>query len=294
MKENILIMRKIIDNVQDGVLVIDRKFKIIFANRVFLEYFGVSEDTIIGEDCRKISKKYSIPCSSIESTCLYDEIIKKGESKTIIPIYHPKERNLEITGTTILDDEGEVVNIIEIFRDITERVKSEIFFSSVIEGIKEGILVISPDFKITFANRAYLDQEKRVLEEIRGMHCYEVSHSIKKPCYEEGEECPTKYSFDTGKEWISIHNHFDREGNKIWVEIKTYPLKDNSGKVFSVIEVINDITDRKKSEEELIKRIRELEEFYELAVGRELRMMELKEEIEKLKSELKKYKNNEI
>jgi len=46
----------------------------------------------------------------------------------------------------------------------------------------------------------------------------------------------------------------------------------------------------KKSEMELKKRVKELEEFYDIAVGRELRMKELKEEIESLKEELKKYK----
>ena len=34
-------------------------------------------------------------------------------------------------------------------------------------------------------------------------------------------------------------------------------------------------------------RIRELEEFYEMAVGRELKMKELKEEMEKLREEVK-------
>lgn len=46
-----------------------------------------------------------------------------------------------------------------------------------------------------------------------------------------------------------------------------------------------------KSEEDLKKRIKELEEFYDMAIGRELRIIELKEEIEGLKEELEKYKN---
>jgi hypothetical protein len=57
------------------------------------------------------------------------------------------------------------------------------------------------------------------------------------------------------------------------------------------------ITERKKaekslksSEKELIKRVKELEEFYKMAVGRELRMKQLKNEIKKLTEELKKYK----
>jgi DNA-binding NtrC family response regulator len=44
----------------------------------------------------------------------------------------------------------------------------------------------------------------------------------------------------------------------------------------------------KKNEKELKKRIQELEEFYDIAIGRELRMMELKRENEKLREKLEK------
>jgi flagellar basal body rod protein FlgF len=54
-----------------------------------------------------------------------------------------------------------------------------------------------------------------------------------------------------------------------------------------------EIAERKRAEEEmkklekaLQKRVKELEEFYDMAVGRELRMKELKEEIERLKKKL--------
>jgi DNA-binding response OmpR family regulator len=48
-----------------------------------------------------------------------------------------------------------------------------------------------------------------------------------------------------------------------------------------------------KREKELSNKVKELEEFYDIAVGRELRMKELKEEIESLKEELEKYKKSE-
>jgi DNA-binding NtrC family response regulator len=53
-------------------------------------------------------------------------------------------------------------------------------------------------------------------------------------------------------------------------------------------------TARKQAEEQLKKRVKELEEFYDMAVNRELRMVELKEEIERLREELKNIKGREI
>jgi PAS domain-containing protein len=58
------------------------------------------------------------------------------------------------------------------------------------------------------------------------------------------------------------------------------------GRVWS----FTDITDQRKSEQEIRKKVKELEDFYQMAVGRELRMVALKEEIENLKKELEHVK----
>lgn len=59
------------------------------------------------------------------------------------------------------------------------------------------------------------------------------------------------------------------------------------GRVWS----FRDVTDSRRGREEIKKRVKELEEFYDMAVGRGLRMKELKEQMEKLKKELGKDKN---
>lgn len=50
--------------------------------------------------------------------------------------------------------------------------------------------------------------------------------------------------------------------------------------------------ERGRAQKEIKKRVKELEEFYNIAIGRELRMKELKDEIEELKEELSKCKKN--
>jgi len=58
------------------------------------------------------------------------------------------------------------------------------------------------------------------------------------------------------------------------------------------LEVKKAVEALQKSEEELKKRIKELEDFYAMTVGRELRMIELKEKIEELQEELRRYKES--
>ncbi|HPM43722.1 MAG TPA: PAS domain S-box protein, partial [Candidatus Omnitrophota bacterium] len=57
-----------------------------------------------------------------------------------------------------------------------------------------------------------------------------------------------------------------------------------------MLAVANDITARKRAEEELQRKMDELERFNKLAVGRELKMLELKSKIEKLESQLESAK----
>jgi C4-dicarboxylate-specific signal transduction histidine kinase len=50
-----------------------------------------------------------------------------------------------------------------------------------------------------------------------------------------------------------------------------------------------EIDERKKAEKELRKRIDELESFYDMSVGRELKLKELREKVEKLQSKLSRF-----
>jgi hypothetical protein len=91
--------------------------------------------------------------------------------------------------------------------------------------------------------------------------------------------------FKTGLSSTEIRK---KDGNHI--EIIIYPLKDSSGKVVSIVEIRRDVTKNVQLNEEVKNRIKELENFYDMAVGRELKMVELKEEIERIKEELRNEK----
>ncbi len=130
--------------------------------------------------------------------------------------------------------------------------KSEEFNRSILETVGEGFIVIDRDFRIISANRAFTEGTNKSLEYIIGEHCYEISHHCPAPCYEAGQLCAVKQVFETGKPHTVKHTHHDAQGKPIYVETNAYPLsKDEHGKVMTVTEILVDITEKKKLEDQL-------------------------------------------
>jgi PAS domain S-box-containing protein len=163
--------------------------------------------------------------------------------------------------------------LLGVFRDVTERLliekalrKSEKFIRDILETVDEGFIVIDRDYRIISANKAYLSQVKMPLEEVIGRHCHEISHGSVEPCYRRGEECSVKHTFDTGEPHTALHIHHDKEKNAVYVETKSYPLRDESGNTVSAIEIINNATEKKKLEEQL-RHAQKMEAVGQLAGG---------------------------
>jgi PAS domain S-box-containing protein len=157
--------------------------------------------------------------------------------------------------------------------DITERKlaeekirKNEEFIRSILDTVDEGFIVIDRDYRILTANKAYCGQVSRPCGEVIGRHCFEISHKINRPCYEEGEECSVRQVFATGEPHAALHKHEDRGGHMLFVETKGFPIRDASGNITSVIETINNITEKHLLEEERLK-TQKLESIGTLAGG---------------------------
>jgi len=78
-----------------------------------------------------------------------------------------------------------------------------------------------------------------------------------------------------------------KDGSTIWTEVTTSSLRDKSGRPIGILGITRNITERKQAEEDLKKKILELEDFHKLTIDRELKMLELKKEIDELKARLK-------
>lgn len=123
------------------------------------------------------------------------------------------------------------------------------FLDAVLNGFSDSVFVIDRDYQILEINEKGLERYHLTQQEALKKHCYEVSHLRDSPCSDKLHPCPLKTVFETGKPFITEHIHHDGEGNELVVALHALPLFDKSGKVTSIVEFNQDITDRKKEEE---------------------------------------------
>jgi len=90
---------------------------------------------------------------------------------------------------------------------------------------------------------------------------------------------------------VGFENQFKRiDGEIIWVSINTKLLRDENGNKLYYEGFILDITERKENELTIKEKMEKLQWHYDVAINRELKMVELKKEINSLLEELNRDK----
>jgi PAS domain S-box-containing protein len=129
--------------------------------------------------------------------------------------------------------------------------RSEVFIRNIVDSVDEAFLVIDRDYRIVSCNRAYFAQSGRDAAACVGKYCYEVAHRRSAPCWEAGEECAVRRTFETGEPNRCVHEHINASGEVVRVESKSFALRGAGGTVAGAIEIVNDITDRLRLEDQL-------------------------------------------
>jgi len=128
-------------------------------------------------------------------------------------------------------------------KKVNESVKKEIVKSQgIIAAIGDGISIQDVNFIIVYQNKIH----KNIFGDHVGDYCYKAYQLSDKVC----ERCPVAQTFKDGKiHTVQWEKHTGR-GIK-YLEIKASPLKDSKSKPIAGIEVVRDITKRKRAERNL-------------------------------------------
>ncbi len=143
---------------------------------------------------------------------------------------------------------------------------SKDFIRNILDSVDEGFIVVGPEYRVVSANRAFCEMVGLSEEEVTGRLCYELSHGEKRPCSESGHDCPVQRTIATGETHTVSHVHEGHDGEKSYVELKSYPIINSANRVVSVIETINDVTEKRRLEDQL-HQAQKLESVGQLAGG---------------------------
>jgi len=195
---------------------------------------------------------------------------------------------------------------LEVAVDITERKlvdkkqrEQAAIWSSLMNSTSEGILGLDRQGLCTFCNPAgMLALGYRHLSDLQGRNMHHLIHY----CYADGTPYPEHLCrmglvMETRQaDFVDGEVLWHADGHAIPVEYHATPITESGNNVVGAIITFEDISERLKTDKTLKQRIKELEQFNQLAVGRELKMVELKQEINQLlreQGEQEKYQVDE-
>jgi PAS domain S-box-containing protein len=131
---------------------------------------------------------------------------------------------------------------------------------TIINGIQDFILVITPEMEIIDANEAFLTKMHYSREDVIGKKCYQVYHKIDYPCNGGETDCPLQEVVRNKRQVRKIQTRLMPDGQKRYYEVNIYPIWEKDGKISKFIHISRDITQHKKEEEELTRRLEQMVE----------------------------------
>ncbi|NOZ68634.1 MAG: PAS domain S-box protein, partial [Deferribacteres bacterium] len=247
----------VLNSMHDAISIIDvNDFRIINVNSTFLREYGLNEEEVIGKPCYSILHHRDEPCTDQDSGCPLVETMKTGKHSAAEHVHYTKDGrkiDVEVSVSPVKDRNGNIIQVVNAERNITERKKAEEMlrqsqydWEETFNIITDSITIHDRDHNIIRANRAAEEMLFLPLLEITKPKCYMYYHGADKP----PEGCPSCKCIQTGKavEFELFEPHLNR-----FIEIRAIPRFDVNNEFIGLIHVVRDITERKKAEEELKK-----------------------------------------
>ncbi len=185
----------------------------------------------------------------------YRIITKKGEFKWLDDRTRiRRNQNGEITHF-----QGIVVDITDRKATEEELKKNEEFLQAIFDGMQDGLSILDNDLNIIRVNRwiqEKYDQEGGLI----GKKCYETYQQKKEPC----SWCPSLKTLSSGEKHTSVVPYPSENNPTGWIELTSFPLKQQGYEIIGVIEYVKDITQQVNANQKL----KESEEKYREAYNR--------------------------
>jgi PAS domain S-box-containing protein len=276
--------RSLIEASVDPLVTISPEGKITDVNEATVKVTGAPREKLISAD---FANYFTEPEKAREG---YQRVFSQGfVTDYPLTIRHADARQTDVlyNASVYKDARGNVLGVFAAARDITAQKQASQYARSLIEASVDPLVTISPEGKITDVNEATV--------KVTGAPREKLISADFANYFTEPEKAREGYQQAFAKGFVTDYpltiRHIDGRLSHVLYNASVY--KDVNGKVLGVFAAARDVTPLKKAEVELadqrareLERLAELERFQKLTVGRELKMIELKKEVDDLKRRL--------
>jgi PAS domain S-box-containing protein len=121
-------LRSVLNSVDDGLIVLDDDYRVVAANHSFCKRFGVPPETLSGLRCRETGRCV-LDSGRDGAGCPTTQCMVSGEVQRAVVRVGSEDRDTEIVeeihSSPVFDEDGKVVQVVEVWRDISDRVKEQ-------------------------------------------------------------------------------------------------------------------------------------------------------------------------
>ncbi len=252
-------------SIGDGVLSTDKQGKVTFINPVAAALTGWSIEKALGEPIREIfrviDEKSRVPAEDIIERVLQEGAAVGLANHTVLVTPDGREIPIEDSAAPIADSRGEVSGVVLVFHDVTGKRRaaealqeSEERLRLFIEHAPASLAMFDREMRYLSCSRRWASEYNLLDRNVTGLSHYEVFPEI---C-EAWKEIHRRAL--TGEVLKVEEDRFERmDGSVQWLRWEVRPWHDSKGNVGGVVIFTEDITERKRMEEETRKARDELE-----------------------------------
>lgn len=244
--------RDIFENIQDVIYRTDKEGIIMDISPSIERYSGYSCKELIGS---QVSEFYYYQDDRQRLVEVMRQNGKVDDFEIRLKTADGKLVYTSVNSHLLRNDQGEVVGVEGIMRDITDRKLTEIslqdtynFYEQILETVSEGIFVCDHNLNYTYWNRE--------MEKISGLSESEVIGKSPSDIFPhvEHNQLLKNYQLALGGESVASEDYFYHvpETNHYgWAQAQYVPMRNNSGQIEGVLVTLVEISERKEVEERL-------------------------------------------
>src|SRR6266851_5521295 len=243
------------DSIHDIILAHDVDFRIIKANQVLLEHLGQATADVIGNTCESVLPHELGDWTGCPYCSRGDEEFTDGAD--------PCFGGYSVVSTSSYTEQGsKQKGTIHVVRDITDRRSAEEKYRLLFEQVQEGVYVASPTGRLLDCNDAFvhmLGYSGR--EELLALNL-------------DSDICIDSNQRDEFRRKIDLQNfvrNFDvtlrrKDGTLLLAEESSFATRNHAGKIDRYQGFVLDMTEKRRAEDEMRRRNRELNALNAMAV----------------------------